>query len=205
MSIAADIVTAHDGQRTTTGSVPAAKTRCKIAVDGLGRPARNFGADDRIIKVQLAGFIKVIAAFGNRNCDGMHAFKRDQPFRFRGLPRPVRKLDMGADKSIGRRRRCSGIFEQIAVIALLRHGEGRALRGAQIDSGNAPGQVAGMLHIIVDIDGLMGTMEGAITDMHDADPACGAVVIRRENRRVSYIHHQLAASFLTRSKRASAR
>ena len=39
MSIAADIVTAHDSQRTATGSVPAAETPCKIAVDGLGRPA----------------------------------------------------------------------------------------------------------------------------------------------------------------------
>ena len=134
----------------------------------------------------------------------MHAFKRNQPFRFSGLPRPVRELDMGADKAIGRRRRCPGIFQQIAFIALLRHGESRALRWAQIDSGNAPGQVAGMLHIIVDIDGLMGAMEGAITEMHDAYQACGAVVIRRENRWFFCIHHQLAASFLTRSTRASA-
>ena len=74
--VAADIVTAQDRDWLSDRLIPTAKRAAKIGVDGALFAALPLRGDDRVLKIQLSGVIKIIAAFRDRDADGMNAVQR---------------------------------------------------------------------------------------------------------------------------------
>ena len=131
----------------------------------------------------------MIAALRDRDGHHVHAGFRQDPLRPRRIPRPVRKIDVRADHLEfdlpGRR---DGL-EYIALGSVRVTGKVTGVGRTQVDCGDPPSQIAGVLHVAVDVDRLVGTVECAESQVHDTGAAPGPVIGRAlQPMRRSRIH-----------------
>ena len=185
-AVLAQVVAAKDRQGPPSRGAAFPEGRPEIGVDRALPRAVELGPDLGAGEIEPAVVAEAVAALGDRHRQQPDAGVGDDVLGRLRASRPVEeRLVRPHETEFGAAVRIVGL-DHVHAAAGAQPREVPGLRGAEVDPGDRPAQVARALHHVVEVHGLVGAVKGPHPDVHDADPRGVAVIAGALEGRLSH-------------------